>query len=54
MFPLSCYQDDLRRANRDLGKGKEEMKTLTSKIGKHRTNVINDIVINYLIFFLFL
>ena len=30
----SFPQDDLRRANRDLSKGKEEMKNLTSKIGK--------------------
>ena len=34
---LKCFlfsQDDLRRANRDLNKGKEEMETLTSKIGE--------------------
>ena len=33
-------QDDLRRANRDLSKGKEEMTTLTSKI--EELNLHND------------
>lgn len=42
---LKCYffvsQDDLRRANRDLNKGKDEMKNLTSKIGKCYINIYN-------------
>lgn len=37
---MKNLNDDLRRANRDLGKGKEEMKTLTSKI--EELNLHND------------
>ena len=36
---LFFSQDDLRRANRDLNKGKDEMKNLTSKIGKRYITV---------------
>lgn len=37
---MKNLNDDLRRANRDLGKGKEEMKNLTSKI--EELNLHND------------
>lgn len=35
-FSSVCIlQDDLRRAKRDLAKGKEELSTLTTKIGRY-------------------
>ena len=37
-------QDDLRRANRDLNKGKDEMKNLTSKIGKYLSELATQLL----------